>query len=293
MRFADNFSVLGNLTEWIRDRVDLAREYFRERPAASAVATSSLALAACILVASALGFPPGFRMAYVFPVWFATKKGGRQAGAFLVLATSLCLSAIDAAHPIGAPSPLANFAIQTIVLYALMHVFDIVESHLRDATTRAMRDPLTGLFNRTEIERRARKSIDRATIHGTDLAVAMIDCDRFKELNDRYGHRFGDEVLRHLARELRRSVPKETILGRPGGDEFIVIAPGHDREAVTAMLDQALDRFTWRSELAGRTAGFSYGVATLGRNGLDFDRLIEAADQDMYRRKYARAAAIA
>ncbi len=267
-------------------------ELYRTSAACRALVLSFVSLAALIGVDFASGFQPGLRMAYVLPLWLATKRGGRQAGAALVLATALMLAFLDATHLPRNADYMVNFVIQTSVLYSLMRIFHSVESKLRDVTMMATRDALTGLYNRPALEERARKLIDKAALLDQPLVVAMIDCDRFKELNDRFGHAFGDQVLKTLGRSLRKTLPADAIPARNGGDEFIVVFPNRcDGEALAAM-EMALDRFMRHVDLVGRCSGFSYGLAVLGEDGHDYEKLLESADQDMYERKAYRSSVL-
>jgi diguanylate cyclase (GGDEF)-like protein len=206
---------------------------------------------------------------------------------------TISLALIDSARQGRTNSLLINFVLQTSVLYALMLIFDGVESKLRDVTNLANRDSLTGLFNRFAIEERARKAIDRATVLDQPLTLAMVDCDRFKELNDQFGHAYGDEVLRLLSKTMRRCLAGDGIVGRSGGDEFIVIMPNRDRVQAMTALEACLDRFMSLTEIVGRSSGFSYGVAAVGESGFEFDQIMRAADHDMYRRKADRSGIIA
>ncbi|HVT13525.1 MAG TPA: GGDEF domain-containing protein [Fimbriimonadaceae bacterium] len=271
------------------DLIDSAVELYRESALCRALCASIGSLVGLMIVDGILGFPTGTRMAYVLPLWLAIKKGGRNAGATVVILTTVSLALVDSADPGRAKSTLVNFATQTLVLYGLMMIFDSLESRLRNVTTLATRDSLTGLYNRHAIEERAKKAIDRATVLSQPLAIAMIDCDRFKELNDQYGHAFGDEVLRILAKTMRRGFASDATVGRTGGDEFIVILPNRDRYQALSLLEATLERFLSHHEISGCTSGFSYGVATVGQDGLEYDRLVRAADDDMYRTKASRS----
>jgi diguanylate cyclase (GGDEF)-like protein len=274
----------------IMELIDEGIELYRESALCRAICVNLLFLGGLLALDAIAGFPTGTRMAYVLPIWLATKRGGRNAGATLVLVTTAILVAIDSAKGGRSSSMLMNCALQTAVLYVLMLIFDRVESELRIVTKLATRDSLTGVFSRSEIEERARKAIDRATVLGQPLAIAMIDCDRFKELNDTFGHAFGDDVLRLLSRTMKRSFSSEGIVGRTGGDEFIVIFPNRDRFQAISALETTLERFMSHTDIVGRSAGFSYGIATVGENGFEYDKLIRAADHDMYRRKADRTA---
>lgn len=270
------------------DLLDSAVDFYRRSATCRAICQGVGLFFAVLLVDGMAGFPTGTRMAYILPIWFATTRGGRHAGATLVALTTIALAIVDSAQQGRTNSFLINFVLQTAVVYALMRIFDSVENKMRRVTTLAMRDSLTGLYNRLEIEGRARKAIDRAIVLNQPLALAMVDCDRFKELNDKYGHSFGDEVLRLLGKTMRRSM-SEAIIGRTGGDEFILVLPNRDRFQALSALEAMLDRFMSHTEIVGRSAGFSYGVAVVGDDGIEYEQLLRAADDDMYRVKAGRS----
>src|SRR5882724_2996005 len=91
-------------------------------------------------------------------------------------------------------------------------------------------DPLTGLFNRGYVDDRLAIELSRAHRYGKPLAVAVIDADRFKSLNDTYGHSAGDVVLKRIAELLRSSFRQSDTAGRYGGEEFVLILPEMDAE---------------------------------------------------------------
>jgi len=281
--------VLNTVLDWI----DSATDLYRESALCRALCQGIGLLSALLFIDSLLGFPTGTRMAYVLPIWIATKRGGRQAGAAVVLLATVSLALVDAARQGRTSGFLINFVLQTLVLWALMSIFDKLERDMRSVTTMATRDSLTGVLNRSSIEEKARKSIDRSLILGLPLSIAMIDCDRFKELNDSFGHAYGDEVLRILSKTMRRSFLSEAIIGRAGGDEFVIVLPNRDRIQAFSMLEATLDRFMSHTEIVARSAGFSYGIAVVGEDGIEYERLIRAADEDMYRRKASRSEIIA
>jgi diguanylate cyclase (GGDEF)-like protein len=91
---------------------------------------------------------------------------------------------------------------------------------------RATRDALTGLWNRPSILEFLSREMTHAQRTGTPLALALIDVDHFKQVNDTYGHHGGDEVLRELAQRLGRAIRQNDWLGRYGGEELMVVMPG-------------------------------------------------------------------
>ncbi len=284
---------MSRALDFILEWIDAGIELYRESALCRALCLGISLFAGLIIVDGILGFPTGTRMAYVLPLWIATKRGGRQAGSTIVLLSTISLALVDSAREGRTNSVFVNFVLQTFVLYGLMLIFDRLESSLRVQKALASRDSLTGALNRLAIEERARKAIDRATVLGQPLTIAMVDCDRFKELNDKFGHYYGDEVLKLLSRSMRRSFLSDATFGRAGGDEFIVVMPNRERMQAISMLDAALDRFMSHTEIVGRSAGFSYGIAVVGEDGFEYERLIRAADEDMYRRKAVRSQIIA
>src|SRR5579871_3036327 len=185
---------MQRVLEPIQDLIDSGKQFYEDSSLCRAICLATGILAGILLFDAFLGFPTGTRMVYVLPVWAGVMKGGRKAGGILVLVSTIALAIADSSHHDLKNGVLVNFVLQTVVLATLMLIFDRLESNLRNATTLASRDPLTGLLNRSAFEERAKKAIDKASLNDTALSIAMIDCDQFKELNDHFGHAFGDEV---------------------------------------------------------------------------------------------------
>ena len=159
-----------------------------------------------------------------------------------------------------------------------------------EMTDLAERDPLTGVANRRAFNRALAELQHRA---GTARAGALIviDLDNFKYVNDRLGHQRGDDVLRHVARAIRRRVRDTDLVARLGGDEFAVVLQGVDAERAQAVADDLRagirEAFT---DLPPRAAlDASVGVASLGPEGRagDVVQLVASADAAMYRVKRA------
>jgi len=120
----------------------------------------------------------------------------------------------------------------------------------------------------------------------------MADCDQFKVLNDQNGHAFGDHALKVLARRLVAVTRDIGAVGRMGGDEFVVLFSDVERgEAETAM-EKSNIAFKRVMASLGVSTSISFGIATLGADGNDFDSLCRAADERMYSRKRTRQAAV-
>jgi diguanylate cyclase (GGDEF)-like protein len=168
-----------------------------------------------------------------------------------------------------------------------------VRSQLRRARDRDLLerrtviDPLTGVLNRRGIAGVLRHEVAHARRTATPLSVLMVDVDRFKALNDTYGHRAGDTVLRHVARSLTDAVRLVDHVGRYGGDEFLVVLPEADPGAAATLAARLRSlRLPPLAVSAGQAVDVtvSIGVATL-RRGESGDAVVQRADEEMYRVK--------
>lgn len=150
-----------------------------------------------------------------------------------------------------------------------------------------VRDGLTGLFNHNTILQFLEISVANARRDGRALSVAMIDVDRFKQVNDTYGHPAGDQVLLALSRGLRMRLRDCDIVGRYGGEEFAAVLVGADADTAWRLIDQLRLSFGAVQFFAGEHAfrcTFSAGVAALP-DFANADALIQAADAALYRAK--------
>ena len=163
-----------------------------------------------------------------------------------------------------------------------------VQEQIRDL---AMRDPLTGLANRRGLWERLGVELARAARDGTMLAVLFVDLDGFKEVNDTRGHEAGDEVLVAVAERLGSSVRTVDMVGRIGGDEFVVLLTGlRNASAATAIAEKLLEAIGAPLNVAGETAArltASIGVAFYPDHGTDVSALVHRADLAMYAAKRA------
>ena len=152
-----------------------------------------------------------------------------------------------------------------------------------------MRDGLTGLYNHTAIKEELVAEMSIAGRKSTDLALAMIDLDNFKNVNDTYGHPVGDQVLRTLSRLLRQRLRRSDVIGRYGGEEFVVIFPGITAVTARKVLDEirvAFKKLQQYSDQGEFSVSFSAGIADL-RSTVDADELFDAADTALYSAKHS------
>ena len=166
-----------------------------------------------------------------------------------------------------------------------------VESELRALTAtlteRAVRDPLTGLANRTLMLERLRAVLARDARSGGVTAVLFLDLDGFKNVNDTYGHAVGDEVLVTVARRLAGAVRPSDTVARLGGDEFVVLVEGATEEVVEKVVERLRQAVTEPHPTLDLDIGVSIGVALSRRGEAEPRALITAADKAMYAEKHA------
>ena len=155
-------------------------------------------------------------------------------------------------------------------------------------THQATHDPLTGLANRRLFLGRLEQALARVERHGDDVAVLFLDLDRFKSINDRLGHGAGDELLVELAERLRSVFRTEDVIGRLGGDEYVVLCQELPADGdVAALGHRVVDAVARPYELAAGEAVIevSVGVVTAGPGAGTADRVLRTADTAMYRAK--------
>lgn len=153
----------------------------------------------------------------------------------------------------------------------------------------ATHDALTGLPNRLLLHDRLEHAIARAKRYGTLVAVAFVDLDGFKPVNDRFGHDAGDALLVALARRMQQSLRETDTLARLGGDEFVaVLTDLPDAQAALRLLDRLNEVLAQPVDVQGEAVRLSasIGVALFPQDGADeADQLVRLADQAMYRAK--------
>jgi diguanylate cyclase (GGDEF)-like protein len=157
--------------------------------------------------------------------------------------------------------------------------------------SQAIRDGLTGLFNRRYMEETLERELHRVTRLGIPLGLAMLDLDHFKKYNDTFGHHAGDELLRALGRLIRSQIREDDIACRYGGEEFLIIMPGASRQVTLERSEQLRQCVKQLHEMHPgqflHPITISIGLAIFPDNSSSGDNLIQAADAALYRAKKA------
>jgi diguanylate cyclase (GGDEF)-like protein len=225
--------------------------------------------------------------------------GPDRSESMLLLALSRELARVqEALTPTGTPTGPATRPIRDYAAALEAEMWSLREAriaamcsqaeHLRLArehgtiTAQALSDPLTGLPNRRALDQQLRQSLSSAT--GRPCSVALIDLDGFKDVNDRYSHATGDEVLRAVATALRSALRADDTVARYGGDEFVALLPGTAPGAAQGALERAVQAVAGLTPNAGAGVTLSVGVVAVGARD-DAGSVLARADSAMYRAK--------
>ena len=172
----------------------------------------------------------------------------------------------------------------------LLSRFETLLSELKEAVARleeqALRDELTGLYNRRALDQRLEEEVHRALRHNRCFSLLFIDVDDFKDLNDSYGHYLGDQVLREIGQTLLANGRAMDVFFRYGGEEFVAILPetkASDALKVAERVRRAVAEHPFAGGAVQVTV--SVGVAAFPDHGESVSELLKAADRAQYRAK--------
>lgn len=220
-----------------------------------------------------------------FGVWLSKSEPLRDREGRIVAAVAVDIPALDgvemAGHmPVGPSS-----------------VVDAASARFVRAEIDSITDGLTGLYNHRYLHERLGEEVARAAKEGTELSLLFLDLDHFKQYNDRHGHRAGDRALRTVARTLERCVRRIDLVGRYGGEEFVVVLPESGTQAALETAER-IRRAVEEAEgpegaqepqkpWGGPGLTVSIGVATFPADAAGKEELLDRADWSMYRAKDA------
>ena len=169
-------------------------------------------------------------------------------------------------------------------LITLIHNFKATQDKLQSMATR---DFLTGLYNRNYFNETITREIERAKRQGENLSIIMMDIDKFKQINDRFGHLHGDGILKEFAAILKKAARKSDILCRYGGDEFLIITPNRNcrsNDALIARINKYVS--AWNKNYASENYGLSISIGcAIWHKDKDLLDALDEADRMMYENK--------
>lgn len=193
------------------------------------------------------------------------------------------------AEKLGRPVSLKTALMDVLTAASLVRVPILIEyDDLKRLQINAATDALTGLYNRRLFEESFQRELNGAHRYGHQLALVVLDLNRFKEVNDKHGHPRGDDVLRAAALTLKGSLRTSDSAFRIGGDEFALLLPQTDMpqamalsRRVEAIFEEALRPFN-----LGIVVGMDHGLAVYPQDGETIDVLVRVADERLYRLKH-------
>ena len=179
---------------------------------------------------------------------------------------------------------------------ALFEAHDRLKLHLKEIELlqdelreQAIRDPLTGLFNRRYMEETLERELARAAREGISIGICMADIDQFKSFNDQHGHRAGDMILKNLADIFTTYSRAGDVVCRYGGEEFLILMPGADLDVTARRAEdwrRAFEQAKVEHEGESLYATLSLGVAVFPQQGTTSDELLKQADDALYLSKH-------
>ncbi len=286
MRRTDAREDIGTQRERTRARTPgvLWRTVFRRKWVLACAALVLLALT--VWVDISFGYLTGVRVLYILPIWLGIWIGGAPIGILGALVATFIMGRVDLAQlrmdaDVSMPNGIARFVSLALVALVISHL----EKKLRTARETAIHDPLTGALNRTELKSVADQAIAYSKYGGPSVALALIDCDKFKEVNDNHGHACGDKALRALGRILETIDGKAVTVGRMGGDEFAVLFVGVAEAKVREWMERAAQQYFAETKKLGLHTTISVGLAFHCEEPVTFQMLLEEADRQMYAQK--------
>lgn len=196
---------------------------------------------------------------------------------------------VGAHNPLGLQQQQPSVDETRDLLSAFTEMRAQVEAREKALNHLANHDPLTGLPNRSLFRRRLAEAIDYSARNGMLAGVLFLDLNRFKQINDSYGHAAGDHLLAEISRRLTVVFRNEDTVARLGGDEFAILLENlHDRKEMTLLARKTLAAIQKPIRMDNRVfySGASIGIAVSPDDGTDPDRLIQLADAAMYAAKH-------
>lgn len=235
-----------------------------------------------------VGYEVQISVVYLIPIFYAATRVGRPAG--MAIAISSSVAGVGGDLLAGQPySSSLILAVIFILRTALFLVFVEVVSALRHALERekesARTDPLTGVSNRRHFIELTAAALAFARRYRRPMSIAYLDLDNFKEINDRFGHQAGDEVLKAVAHCVRTRLRVTDVVGRLGGDEFAVCLPETGADAAALVLGKLREECAAALPENCRTVTVSMGMVTFAYPPATVDELLERTDVMLYAAK--------
>ena len=241
------------------------------------------------------GFRLHFTVLYLLPLLIFTWIIGRLFGIVVSVVACTAWAYIDvlSGRYNGEPSFLIWEWGSVLLGFVLLVIgLSLLRNSLQDAQFQSRKDSLTGLVNKGGFYQIVGAEIELCRRYKRTLSIAYIDCDNFKQVNDKFGHHVGDNLLRVIAKTMQRKVRGSDLAGRLGGDEFAVMLPETNAEACRMVIEMLQQRLLHEMKENGWPVTFSIGIATFTRMPPSIEDMVRQADKLMYAVKNSSKGAI-
>lgn len=257
----------------------------------------SLGMVSLLLIAAidyATGFTLRLTVLYLVPLLIFTWVTGRWFGIFLSVVACTSWTFIDVSGRYHGDPSLLFWDWGTVLLgfIVLVSGLSALRKALENAHFRSRKDALTGLVNKGGFYQVVGAELEVCRRYQRTLSIAYIDCDNFKQVNDKFGHHIGDNLLRVISETMVRKLRSSDLPGRLGGDEFAVMLPETNAEACRMVIEMLQQRLLHEMKEHDWPVTFSIGIATFTKMPPSIEDMIRQADKLMYAAKNTSKGAI-
>ncbi|MGI6394178.1 MAG: GGDEF domain-containing protein [bacterium] len=237
----------------------------------------------------------GILMAFILPPVFIFLRGSKTGGILVLIMTAIALSIFFFIDPaLVFPQYSVPVKVVFIVCFVFLSIFSFFHELSREYVekkleTVANHDPLTGLLNRREMEKMIRSESARSLRYSNPLSLMICDIDNFKEVNDTYGHKFGDEVLKAIAEIFVKNTRSHESICRWGGEEFVILLPETPVAGCMVVAERLREKVAENKIMFGKdeiSVTMSFGIGGYSPEQ-SIEENIDNVDKAMYRAKKA------
>lgn len=231
------------------------------------------------------GVELSFSLFYLLPVSTLTWFTKRSYGVVGSLASSLIWLTVNLGFGTPCYHPLThvwNSLIRLTFFLIVTFLLSSLKISLERETLLARTDYLTGAINARAFYERLQQEIDRCQRNPQPFSIAYLDLDNFKQVNDRFGHAAGDQLLSTIVNYTTKGLRKTDVLARLGGDEFIILLPNTDTKSVQIVMAKLKEKLITEMQNQQSNVTFSIGVITCNQPPHEIEALLTAADNLMY-----------
>jgi len=226
-----------------------------------------------------------FSLFYLAPILSVTWAANLKTGQFLSLLSALTLIGVQIAAGLEYSHPIfyfLNTLVRTAIYVILTELVDKLKKTQKKEQLAARTDFVTGIANRRYFHELLETEIERIRRYPHPITVVYMDMDNFKQVNDLFGHKMGDEVLRCIASELKSKLRKTDIIARLGGDEFALLLPSARLPEAEVVISKVRTNLTEEMRQRNWPVTFSMGAVVCIAPPHSAEQIIDMADELMY-----------